>query len=1215
MKQILFFLLLAIFLGPVPALATTYYISYSSGSNSNNGTSKSTPWKSHPYMQSAAGCAGTLPTYSHTAGDNFIFKQGDSWPNACFDMVIAAGGTSSIVQDSYTYDPTWGVPGGTTGNLGQRVGAYQFTAGGSVINGSDTLNNFIYDAGSNNYILFNGVEFTGQTWTGSNAVYGANITTSTYITFTNIYAHGWTHSGATADTMQVIAGNGTTPFNVGASVLSSLIDGTNSGGSGISNSGAAIVNISDVNNTIVKNVTRGVLTNIGGLAYNDTIGPVNASFDGTVTTACLEAYSMVSGGFSLVYFYNNVIHDCTGIGIMTQAAAANDGREFDYLWDNVIYAGAVGSPPVLVQFNSNSTETNGSQVAAWNNTIYAGTSAVCMETINQGNGNFETLDIENNHCISDVGLITLNITGSTYTPVTNVLMGTATAALQGYTATQQYAYSPTSATSGTVLVGTNLSAFEFLYPSAYPISSLANDTTYGGIRQTVLRPPVSAWDVGAYQFVIFLNGTYYVDNCKTVGNDNNNGSSPSTPWLTVGKVNYSAFNPGASILFRNGCLWRERLQTPSSGASGNPITFGSYGTGSTATISGATLLTGWITGTPTVVSFEASTAADNSYDDGSFLEENTSTLGVSDSNSNTYSTGTRFENITLARGTTLFSAVWNGYVFLGDTINTTMYGENVDNSAAFPTDGSTVRCNTPNPQCPNGRTKTSQNVAWATSFSGGYQPVTVTSIVQAILNRTGWVSGNALTMLTSSPGPSVPLLGRIFTNSFNTGATLTLTYVTPTPNVYAIPFQWADMFDQAGPLYFDGVEVNQSVASLGALSANNQWYYDYANLAPFLYIYSTTDPSTRTIELAGPQGTTLNPYPAAIFIQSRAWITVQNLKVERARSFNLEINGSQNIVATNVESTQSGSIGENVEGDSTNVTISGGSIHDNGGGAGDNDGIGVGGHATIGNTPVTIQYVDIYNNANDGIETYSPSPSTTALVTIQYNYIHNNGVCNPSVPSVICAGHGVQVDGPGSQAPVIQANLIVNNLGIGIIDQVDSSGTLTMLAFNNTIANNAEDCLFATRGSWTFKNNLCLNNATTSGWYEGYVNTTVSSFTSDYNDFYHAAGGNFMYWQGTATTFSGWQSASGQDSHSLSTNPFVFGNGIFILQPFSPLINAGTNLGATYQNALLPTSMWPNGVVLGNQNSFGSGWEIGAYIWNGSAATQNGLSVGGSMLP
>ena len=87
--------------------------------------------------------------------------------------------------------------------------------------------------------------------------------------------------------------------------------------------------------------------------------------------------------------------------------------------------------------------------------------------------------------------------------------------------------------------------------------------------------------------------TYYVDNCVTVGNDLNNGTSPSTPWLTINKVNTSKFNPGDSILFQSTCTWREQLTVPSSGAAGSPITFGAYGTGAAPAIDGSTVFSVW----------------------------------------------------------------------------------------------------------------------------------------------------------------------------------------------------------------------------------------------------------------------------------------------------------------------------------------------------------------------------------------------------------------------------------------------------------------------------------------------------------------------------------------------------------------------------------------------------------------------------------------------
>lgn len=105
MKKILLFCLLLVCC--VPVCAGTYYIDYAGGSNSNNGTAKATAWKSHPYMPNAVGCAGTPPSYSHTAGDHFIFKGGVTWPNACFTMSPSAGGASGN-PDYYGVDTTWG---------------------------------------------------------------------------------------------------------------------------------------------------------------------------------------------------------------------------------------------------------------------------------------------------------------------------------------------------------------------------------------------------------------------------------------------------------------------------------------------------------------------------------------------------------------------------------------------------------------------------------------------------------------------------------------------------------------------------------------------------------------------------------------------------------------------------------------------------------------------------------------------------------------------------------------------------------------------------------------------------------------------------------------------------------------------------------------------------------------------------------------------------
>ncbi|MGA1989374.1 MAG: hypothetical protein ABSG72_24100, partial [Candidatus Sulfotelmatobacter sp.] len=78
--------------------------------------------------------------------------------------------------------------------------------------------------------------------------------------------------------------------------------------------------------------------------------------------------------------------------------------------------------------------------------------------------------------------------------------------------------------------------------------------------------------------------TYYVS--SSLGNDTNNGTAAATPWQTLAHLNAQTFLPGDSILLRRGDVWNESLVPPSSGASGNPISFDAYGTGALPNLTG-----------------------------------------------------------------------------------------------------------------------------------------------------------------------------------------------------------------------------------------------------------------------------------------------------------------------------------------------------------------------------------------------------------------------------------------------------------------------------------------------------------------------------------------------------------------------------------------------------------------------------------------------------
>ncbi|MCB9184764.1 MAG: T9SS type A sorting domain-containing protein [Flavobacteriales bacterium] len=85
---------------------------------------------------------------------------------------------------------------------------------------------------------------------------------------------------------------------------------------------------------------------------------------------------------------------------------------------------------------------------------------------------------------------------------------------------------------------------------------------------------------------------YYV---SPTGSDTNNGTSQSTPWKTIARVNQigTSITAGTQILFQRGGTYRGRLNINGSGTSSNKIIIGAYGSGAAPIISGSELVTGW----------------------------------------------------------------------------------------------------------------------------------------------------------------------------------------------------------------------------------------------------------------------------------------------------------------------------------------------------------------------------------------------------------------------------------------------------------------------------------------------------------------------------------------------------------------------------------------------------------------------------------------------
>ena len=84
---------------------------------------------------------------------------------------------------------------------------------------------------------------------------------------------------------------------------------------------------------------------------------------------------------------------------------------------------------------------------------------------------------------------------------------------------------------------------------------------------------------------VYLHATtFYVDSLR--GNDSNSGTSPSSSWKTMQKVNESRYRPGDRILLRCGSRWEGQLVMSSSGAEGAPIVIDRFGKGPLPRIDG-----------------------------------------------------------------------------------------------------------------------------------------------------------------------------------------------------------------------------------------------------------------------------------------------------------------------------------------------------------------------------------------------------------------------------------------------------------------------------------------------------------------------------------------------------------------------------------------------------------------------------------------------------
>jgi hypothetical protein len=520
-------LMIAILSAGSALAATTHYIA-ASGSDSNNGTSTSTPWMHAPGMPN---CSGSCSSYTPQPGDQFIFRGGDTWHFGNSSASPYTGGMWSWTGSGTSGNPiyvgveqTWysgsswtrpiltgdNAPTPNPGKWGDYVASCAYQIGPN--------NNMVSPNASN--LTFDNFELTGlcQDDLASSSVKNIYMLTAggnSSVTYKNLYIHGWTHlqfnctagsppSGHCFEIMAFYGGSGSgAPITLNTVV----VDGSDSDPGGAAQ---FYVSANNILNSVFRYVATGSTTNchvVANTLWDYIFSPSDNEAHGD-TLLCISETSGINA------YYNFLIRNNYSNGV-TQPIfwIGPTSGSTDYVFNDVWYANNITGEGFNIQ------NEGGGPVYAFNNTMQQSSGGL----MDCGGGS-QTHSI-NNHFITDSASAFYG--NGTCATASNVTMTNATATANAYTSSQTYSYSPTLASSPTVGGGANEQSFcSAMLGSSDPLVQAAgtacqSDTEYAcdynssnhtvscPTRTVVARPPSgscgtqgapSCWNVGAYEY-------------------------------------------------------------------------------------------------------------------------------------------------------------------------------------------------------------------------------------------------------------------------------------------------------------------------------------------------------------------------------------------------------------------------------------------------------------------------------------------------------------------------------------------------------------------------------------------------------------------------------------------------------------------------------------------------------------------------------------------
>jgi len=719
--------------------------------------------------------------------------------------------------------------------------------------------------------------------------------------------------------------------------------------------------------------------------------------------------------------------------------------------------------------------------------------------------------------------------------------------------------------------------------------------------------------------------TYYVD--ATSGSDSAAGTSDSTPWKTISKVNGSSFSAGDSILFKRGETWREQLTVPSSGSSGNPITFSAYGSGNKPIISGAALLSpggSWTQATIDYIDFQdfETGALSGSYWSGTGGTDDT-TVFKNGAHSWYFesASGDKIRSKTGATDTTYAEFIaW----FRLSSSSTASSGNKTrvigwEGSSWNSTNGVHVWVDKSGTQY---RLSIGRGAAVGTTYNISTDTWYLLRACITANSGSGtdhaelYIDGTKRSELTGMTlGSNIDSNFRFGISAYNPTVykvNFDDVYVYTSDSTTTIDRWYATVTTETNVVTFNRVK-GTLVSSASKVTSSNKWYYD--SVADRLYVYSTSNPNTAFTS----PGIEAGVRSTALYLDSKDYVSISNIDFMHGNGTSgtgnlvMLTSGSEGVVLDGCDvkfGTRWGIFFNSVNGSIKNGTI---------------DGFEIQGVDVDSSDNVLIDNLVIQNCTNSahgayGLYVGAITPTVEDSVIQNCTFINNNThICVDSAQDTIIQNNVIYSSGAVTFAGVlvllsasnivirynkiydiaaqngievnetagsVDANIyynIISGCGKGIYVHSGAQANI----YNNTLSSNTNNIYVDEAGTAaTIKNNICYE-ATTR---EIHIGSTVDgAITINYNCIYHASGGTFMHWKGTNYNWADWKTNSSQDANSLNIDPVFVSSSDLRLQGSSPCINSGTDVGLTTDYAGVAISGLP---------------DIGAYEFSGQAITK-----------